>query len=132
LAGTAGVPAQLIRLLVLDAVLIAAVVIGAALEVGRLGTLLSGAARIGAPTAHMIVLIGAGVLGLPFLIGLTRTARRLGAANGSRHAPIVAVDIDVRPAEHLLVLYGAARTTAFHPFEPCSRGSCRVARGGIP
>ncbi len=79
--GTAGLPAtrRLVRLLVLDAVLIAAVVIGAAYEAGRVSTLISGPAGISATAARTVVLVAAGVVGLPLLIGLTRTARRLGA-----------------------------------------------------
>jgi CPA2 family monovalent cation:H+ antiporter-2 len=69
---------RLVRLLLLDAVLIVAVVIGAALEAGRLSALLGEWMGFAEATARTIVLIAAAIIGLPLLIGLTRTARRLG------------------------------------------------------
>ncbi len=69
---------RLVRLLLIDAALIVAVIIGAALEAGRASALLGEATGIPEPTARAIVLAGAAVVGLPLLIGLTRTARRLG------------------------------------------------------
>jgi CPA2 family monovalent cation:H+ antiporter-2 len=69
---------RLVRLLFIDAVLVVAIVIGAALEAGRASQLLSEATGLPEPTARMIVLAAAAVVGLPLLIGLTRTARRLG------------------------------------------------------
>jgi CPA2 family monovalent cation:H+ antiporter-2 len=69
---------RLVRLLLLDAILIVAVVIGAALESGRFSTLLGDWTGMSERMARMIVLASAAVVGLPLLIGLTRTARRLG------------------------------------------------------
>ena len=71
---------RLVRLLLIDAVLIVAVVIGAALEAGRASTLLSEATGLAERTARAIVFAGAAVVGLPLLIGLTRTAGHLARA----------------------------------------------------
>ena len=69
---------RLVRLLLLDAVLIVAVVIGASLEAGRVGALLSEWTGITDRAARMIVVAAAAVVGLPLVVGLTRTTRRLG------------------------------------------------------
>src|SRR5687768_11178640 len=69
---------RLVRLLLIDAVLIAAVVVGAALEAGRVSALLRQWTGIAEGPAQAIVLAAAAVVGLPLLIGLTRTASRLG------------------------------------------------------
>jgi CPA2 family monovalent cation:H+ antiporter-2 len=68
---------RLVRLLLIDAVLIVAVVIGAALEAGRASALLGEATGMAERTARAIVLAAAAVVGLPLVIGLTRTAGRL-------------------------------------------------------
>ena len=69
---------KLVRLLLLDAVLIVALVIGAALEAGRLSALLGEWTGLDTRATRAIVLTTAAVIGVPLLIGLTRTARRLG------------------------------------------------------
>ena len=69
---------RFVRLLLLDAVLIVAVVIGAALEAGRFSALLSEWVGLSERAARAIVLAAAVVVLLPLVIGLTRTARRLG------------------------------------------------------
>ena len=69
---------RLVRLLLVDAVLIAAVVIGAALEAGRVSGLLREWTGVAEGVARAMVWTAATVVGLPLLIGLTRTARRLG------------------------------------------------------
>jgi CPA2 family monovalent cation:H+ antiporter-2 len=67
-----------VRLLLIDAILIAAVVIGAALEAGRASILLGEWIGLSERAARAVVLAAAAVVGLPLLIGLTRTASRLG------------------------------------------------------
>ena len=76
-AGDRSSTRRLVRLLLVDAVLIATLVIGAALQAGRASTLLSAATGLSTPAATSIVLTAAAVLGIPLLIGLIRTARRL-------------------------------------------------------
>ncbi len=78
---------RLVRLLLIDAALIAAVVIGAALEAGRASALLGKWTALAEPTARAIVLTVAAVVGLPLLIGLTRTARRLGLELAHKSLP---------------------------------------------
>jgi CPA2 family monovalent cation:H+ antiporter-2 len=97
---------RLVRLLLIDAVLIAAVVIGAALEVGRASTLLSEGTGIAEGPARAIVLAAAAVVGLPLLIGLTRTARRLGLELAHKALPAAGkgkVDFAAAPRRALVV-----------------------------
>src|SRR5688500_11179743 len=78
---------RLVRLLLIDAVLIIAVVIGAALEAGRVSGLLRQGTGIREGPARAIVLSVAAVVGLPLLIGLARTARRLGLEMAHKALP---------------------------------------------
>jgi len=68
---------RLVRLLLIDAVLIAAVVIGTALEASRAAAML-GELGLSEVVARSLVVAAAAVLGVPLVIGLVRTARRLG------------------------------------------------------
>jgi CPA2 family monovalent cation:H+ antiporter-2 len=97
---------KLVRLLLLDAVLIVAVVIGAALEAGRLSTLLGESTGLDARATLAIVLTGAAVIGLPLVIGLTRTARRLGLELAHKALPAAEagkVDFAAAPRRALVV-----------------------------
>jgi CPA2 family monovalent cation:H+ antiporter-2 len=97
---------RLIRLLLIDAVLIAAVVIGAALEAGRVSALLRQGTGLAEGTARAIVLTVAAVIVLPLLIGLTRTARRLGLELAHKALPEVTkgkVDFAAAPRRALVV-----------------------------
>ena len=78
---------KLVRLLLIDAFLIVAVVIGAALEAGPVSALLSEATGLAERTARAIVLAAAAVVGLPLLIGLTRTAGHLARGLSLRALP---------------------------------------------
>jgi monovalent cation:H+ antiporter-2, CPA2 family len=87
-------------------VLIVAVVIGAALEVGRFSALLSEWVGLSEPAARAIVLAAAAVVGLPLVIGLTRTALRLGAELALKALPAAAagkVDFAESPRRALAV-----------------------------
>ena len=97
---------RLIRLLLIDAVLIAAVVIGAALESGRVSGLLREGTGIAEGSARAIVMTAAAVIALPLLIGLTRTARRLGLELAHKALPEAAkgkVDFAAAPRRALVV-----------------------------
>jgi len=97
---------RLVRLLLIDAALIAAVVIGAALEAGRASALLGKWTALAEPTARAIVLTVAAVVGLPLLIGLTRTARRLGLELAHKSLPEAAkgkVDFAAAPRRALVL-----------------------------
>jgi CPA2 family monovalent cation:H+ antiporter-2 len=82
---------RLVRLLLLDAVLIVAVVIGAALEAGRFSALVSEWTGITERGGQAIALAAAAVVGLPLVVGLTRTARRLGLELAHKALPAAAV-----------------------------------------
>ena len=97
---------RLVRLLLIDAVLIAAVVVGAALEAGRVSALLRQGTGIAEGPARAIVLAAAAVVGLPLLIGLTRTARRLGLELAHKALPAAGkgkVDFAAAPRRALVV-----------------------------
>jgi CPA2 family monovalent cation:H+ antiporter-2 len=97
---------RLVRLLLIDAVLIGAVVIGAALEAGRVSALLSQGTGLAERPASAIVLTAAAVLVLPLLIGLTRTARRLGVELAHKALPEAVkgkVDFAAAPRRALVV-----------------------------
>ena len=94
------------RLLLIDAILIAAVVVGAALEAGRVSALLRQGMGIAEGPARAIVLAAAAVVGLPLLIGLTRTASRLGLELAHKALPapqIGKVDFVAAPRRALVV-----------------------------
>jgi CPA2 family monovalent cation:H+ antiporter-2 len=76
-----------VRLLVLDAVLIAAVVVGTAAVAGRVAAFARD--RLGLPeTLARFVVVTAGVVAaMPFLVGVVRVARRLGADMGNLMLP---------------------------------------------
>ena len=97
---------RLVRLLLLDAVLIGVVVIGAALEATRVSALLSQGTGLAEGPARAIVLTAAAVLALPLVIGLTRTARRLGLELAHKALPEAAkgkVDFAAAPRRALVV-----------------------------
>ena len=69
---------RLVRLLLVDAALVAAVVIGAALSIDRLADLIQTRVGAGRGVARAAVLVATAGLSLPFLVGIVRVARRLG------------------------------------------------------
>ncbi len=68
---------RLVRLLLLDTAAIAAVVIGAALESDRIVDLVTSRTDVAMTVARVVVGAVATLIGLPLLLGLVRTARRL-------------------------------------------------------
>ena len=98
-ASTLPTTRRLVRLLLIDAVLIIAVVIGAALEAGRFGALLHEGTGISERTARVIVYTAGFVIGVPLLIGLVRTARSLGRelAQKAIPAPDRGADVGAAP-----------------------------------
>jgi len=96
----------LVRLLLLDAVLIVGVVIGAALESGRVSALIGSWTGLAERPARAIFLTAAAVVGVPLLIGLTRTARRLGTTLALKAMPAAETgkaDIAAAPRGSLVV-----------------------------
>lgn len=97
---------RLVRLVLLDAIALAVVVIGASLEMERLVELLVSWAALRAPVAHVVVIAGWLILGVPLLLGLLRTVRMLGLELAMRAMPAVsegAVDIAAAPRRALVV-----------------------------
>jgi CPA2 family monovalent cation:H+ antiporter-2 len=96
---------RLVRLLLIDAVLIIAVVIGAALEAGRFGALLHEGTGISERNARVIVYTAGLVIGLPLLIGLVRTARRLGSELAQKAIPSPERGVDVGAAPRGAIVF---------------------------
>ena len=87
---------RLVRLLLLDAALLAAVVIGGAVSIDRLATFIQAHVALARPAARALVLVAAAALSLPFLIGVVRVARRFGIAVAAMAFP--GVEPGVSPA----------------------------------
>ena len=96
---------RLLGLLVLDVVAIALLVIGAALETGRLAALLAGGVGMSTTAAHIVVLVAIAAIAVPLLVGFVRTARRLGLLLAHQALPAVqtGVDFAAAPRRALLV-----------------------------
>ena len=97
---------RLVRLLLLDAVLIIAIVIGASLEAGRSAALIHDSIGLSERLARAVVPTVAAIIGLPLLIGLTRTARHLGVALAQKAIPAPKpgdVDVGAAPRRALVV-----------------------------
>jgi CPA2 family monovalent cation:H+ antiporter-2 len=86
LSGAAGLRRKVL-LLLLDAALLAAVAISAALSSERIARVLEDILGVGPGTARTLVAAGAVLLCLPFAIGILRLARRLGEAVAEKALP---------------------------------------------
>ncbi|MFP2909458.1 cation:proton antiporter [Pyxidicoccus sp. 3LFB2] len=69
---------RLIRLLVLDAALLVALVIGTSLAAGKVAVYVEARTGLGQAVAKNLIILGAVVLAAPFLVGVVSLARRLG------------------------------------------------------
>ena len=78
---------RMIRLILIDAVLLALVLIGAGAERGRFTTMFSGWTGASPRTSLIVVLLGAMVLATPLLFGIVRSARMLGFILAVRALP---------------------------------------------
>lgn len=78
---------RMIRLILLDAVLLALVLIGAGAERGRFTTMFSAWTGASARTSLIVVLLGALVIATPLLFGIVRSARMLGFILAVRALP---------------------------------------------
>ncbi len=98
---------RLAGLLLLDAVLLAAIAVGLALQLDVAVATISRRMDLSAETARLVVLGGAGALAAPLLIGLVRTARGLGQAIALRAlpAPTRGVDLGAAPRRAFLVTW---------------------------
>jgi CPA2 family monovalent cation:H+ antiporter-2 len=98
---------RLAGLLLLDAVILAAIAVGLALQLDVAVATISRRMDLSAETARLVVLGGAGGLAAPLLIGLVRTARGLGQAIALRAlpAPTRGVDLGAAPRRAFLVTW---------------------------
>ena len=98
---------RLAGLLLLDAVLLAAIAVGLALQLDAAVATISRHMDLSTETARLVVLGGAGALAAPLLIGLVRTARGLGQAIALRAlpAPTRGVDLGAAPRRAFLVTW---------------------------
>jgi CPA2 family monovalent cation:H+ antiporter-2 len=96
---------RLVGLLVLDVVVIALLLIGAALEVTRVSSLLAGPTALSIEAARLIVIAGMVAIAIPLLIGFFRTARQLGNLLAHEALPAVekGVDFAAAPRRALVV-----------------------------
>jgi CPA2 family monovalent cation:H+ antiporter-2 len=96
---------RLVGLLVLDVVVIALLLIGAALEVTRVSSLLGGLTALSIDAARIIVIAGLVAIAIPLLIGFFRTARQLGNLLAHEALPAVekGVDFAAAPRRALVV-----------------------------
>jgi monovalent cation:H+ antiporter-2, CPA2 family len=78
---------RLIRLILLDAVVLAIVLIGAGAESGRFTTMFSKWTGASAETSVFLVMAAAAVIGAPLLYGMIRSARMLGFVLAMRALP---------------------------------------------
>jgi CPA2 family monovalent cation:H+ antiporter-2 len=78
---------RLIRLILIDAVLVAGVMIGAGAERGRFTTMFSKWTGASAGTSLIVVLVGALIIATPLLFGMVRSARMLGFVLATRALP---------------------------------------------
>ncbi|MCM2334597.1 MAG: cation:proton antiporter, partial [Anaeromyxobacteraceae bacterium] len=79
-SATAGEVRRVVRALVLDAALLAAVVIGTALAEARIAAAVEARLRVDATLATALIVVAAALLSAPFGAGILRNARRLGVA----------------------------------------------------
>ncbi|MCP3099793.1 cation:proton antiporter [Myxococcus sp. K15C18031901] len=97
---------RLIRLLVLDAVLLAALVIGTSLSAGSLASFVEARTGVDEDLSKLIIYGGAVVLAVPFLVGVIGMARRLGATLAEAALPARTdgkLDLAAAPRRVLLV-----------------------------
>jgi CPA2 family monovalent cation:H+ antiporter-2 len=98
---------RLLQVLLIDAVLIAAVVIGAAVEAPRAGMMLGNALGVSATEARWLVLAIAVAIGVPLLYALLRTARLLAIELALKSLPAAEagkVDFAAAPRGALVVM----------------------------
>jgi len=97
---------RLLGLLFLDMALLVALVIGTSLAVGRIALALEERTGLSRELAGRLVIVGAVVLSIPFLVGVVQVARRLGATLAEMalpHRTDGKVDLAAAPRRALLV-----------------------------
>lgn len=120
---------RLVRLILLDAVLLALVVIGAGAERGRFTTMLSNWTGVTPTMSLVVVMVAAAVVATPLLFGMIRSARMLGFVLAMRALPAAGrrkADFAAAPRRALvtmlqlgiLLMVGAPIVAITQPFVP--------------
>jgi K+:H+ antiporter len=124
----------LLRWLAVDALVLVAIVVGASVEMDRIAAWAQSRVKISASWSKPAVIIGAGLLALPFAIGLIGVARYLGFEIACRAFPATQreqLDLAAAPRRLLVVtlqlaivlLVGAPLIAITQPFLPPFRGA---------
>jgi CPA2 family monovalent cation:H+ antiporter-2 len=123
-----------IRWLIVDAVVIAAIVIGASVEMDRIVAIATSRLPLADNSAKLAVIAGAAALATPFLIGMVRVARYVGFELAGRAFPPAAkaqLDLAAAPRRLLVttlqlaivLLVGLPLVAVTQPFLPPFRGA---------
>ena len=102
---------RLVKLLALDATLLGALLIGAALSIDDATALVSGGLRVAPIVARSALIVFAALILLPFAIGVVRIARRLGLALADAALPRAdgeRLDLAAAPRRALVVTHQLA------------------------
>jgi CPA2 family monovalent cation:H+ antiporter-2 len=97
---------RLAGLLVVDAALLVGLVIGASVSLGKVSAFIEERTGLSGPLAEKLIIGGAVLLALPFLVGIVRVARRLAAALAAVALPLKPVgktDLAAAPRQVLVV-----------------------------
>ncbi len=125
---------QLVRWLVVDAIVVAAIVIGASLELASISSWAQQQFQVTPNVSTALVVAGAALVSSPFWIGLARVSRVLGFELASRVFPDVTLnktDLAAAPRRLLVVtlqlaivlLVGIPLVAVTQPFVPTLRGA---------
>jgi monovalent cation:H+ antiporter-2, CPA2 family len=120
--------------IIVDAVIVVAVVIGASVEMDRIAEFARSRLELSGRTTRMLVVIGAAILSAPFWIGLVRMARYLGFELATLAFPSVEreqLDLAAAPRRLLIVtlqlaivlVIGVPLIAITQPFLPPFRGA---------
>ena len=126
--------ARAIRWLIVDAVVVAAIVIGASVEMDRIAAFAQNWINVPEKWTRLVVIVGAALAAAPFAIGLVQMARALGFELASRAFPAVdreQVDLAAAPRAcsssrlqlAIVLLVGVPLVAITQPFLPPFRGA---------
>jgi monovalent cation:H+ antiporter-2, CPA2 family len=132
--GRSGRFRRAIRWLIVDAVVVAAIVIGASVEMDRIAAFAEARFNISEKATRLLVIAGAALISAPFWFGLARMARYVGFEMAGHAFPAAArkqVDLAAAPRRLLVVtlqlvivlVIGLPLITITQPFLPPFRGA---------
>lgn len=129
---------RLVRLLLLDAALLAGIIVGVALSLQRVAAYAEGRIGVGEIAARALVVGCAAALAIPLCVGIVRVARRLGVTLATAALPVEPggrVDLAAAPRRALVVTLqlacvlavGAPLLALTQPFLPGVPGALALA-----